>query len=270
MQIGDGWFFFLWVTWLMSHSSSRVTYAIDCLPEVISFDKWSELKPEPKAGFSNWFKDAFRGGKNDTQDGLHQKLHFILSTAPMWDRFVRSSSAWLYIFFFLALIFCWYYHESITSFWLTMRCFVLGDPSPSMMLKEEFMGHYLSVRMYSIPWEVGRCRLGQVILPCKLKLKIWERWGLASDKHSAIKTRWTKFWIYFLCERSTWCSLITREKVIADEWVWCHPLFVYWVCFCSHTFYYEFLCLKVRYWFEIAKWVLDWFLYYWTKLIGIL
>lgn len=84
----------------MSHSSSRVTYAIDCLPEVISFDKWSELKPEPKPGFSNWFKDAFRGGKNDTQDGLHQKLYFILSTAPMWDRFVRSSSARSYIFFF--------------------------------------------------------------------------------------------------------------------------------------------------------------------------
>ena len=113
-----------------SHSSSRVTHAIECLPEVISFNKWSQLKPEPhlkkqnpepepepapKSGFSNWFKAAFQGGKNDTQElsekkkkndtqeqlkklndareEMHQKLHFILSTAPMWDRFVRSSSS---------------------------------------------------------------------------------------------------------------------------------------------------------------------------------
>ncbi|KAJ8633861.1 hypothetical protein MRB53_027197 [Persea americana] len=71
---------------VLPNPNCRVTYAIDSLPEVISFDKWSELKPEPKAGFSNWFKDAFRGGKSDTQEAMHQKLHFSLSTAPMWDR----------------------------------------------------------------------------------------------------------------------------------------------------------------------------------------
>ncbi|KAJ8633862.1 hypothetical protein MRB53_027198 [Persea americana] len=108
---------------VLSDPNCRVTHAIECLPEVISFNKWSQLKPEPhlkkqnpepepepapKSGFSNWFKAAFQGGKNDTQElsekkkkndtqeqlkklndareEMHQKLHFILSTAPMWDR----------------------------------------------------------------------------------------------------------------------------------------------------------------------------------------
>ncbi|KAF6140936.1 hypothetical protein GIB67_030147 [Kingdonia uniflora] len=55
-------------------------------PEVISFNQWIDLKPEPKSMFSGWIKDAFRGGKKEMQEGIQQNLHFILSTAPMWDR----------------------------------------------------------------------------------------------------------------------------------------------------------------------------------------
>ena len=49
------------------------------------------MKPEPKSMLSGWMKGAFRGGKKEMQESIHQKLDFILSTAPMWDRFVLSS-----------------------------------------------------------------------------------------------------------------------------------------------------------------------------------
>lgn len=56
--------------------------------EVVTYDQWVQLKPEPKSMFSGWIKGAFRGGKKEMQESIHQKLNFILSTAPMWDRFV--------------------------------------------------------------------------------------------------------------------------------------------------------------------------------------
>lgn len=54
--------------------------------EVITHDQWTQLKPEPKSMFSGWIKGAFRGGKKEMQESIEQKLNFILSTAPMWDR----------------------------------------------------------------------------------------------------------------------------------------------------------------------------------------
>ncbi|KAM4076797.1 hypothetical protein ACJW30_12G091600 [Castanea mollissima] len=54
--------------------------------EVITYDQWEQLKPEPKSMFSGWIKGAFRGGKKEMQESIHQKLNFTLSTAPMWDR----------------------------------------------------------------------------------------------------------------------------------------------------------------------------------------
>ncbi|KAK4572195.1 hypothetical protein RGQ29_030570 [Quercus rubra] len=54
--------------------------------EVITYDEWVKLKPEPKSMFSGWIKSAFRGGKKEMQESIHQKLNFTLSTAPMWDR----------------------------------------------------------------------------------------------------------------------------------------------------------------------------------------
>ncbi|KAM3682698.1 hypothetical protein ACJW31_12G091700 [Castanea mollissima] len=54
--------------------------------EVITYDQWVQLKPEPKSMFSGWIKGAFRGGKKEMQESIHQKLNFTLSTAPMWDR----------------------------------------------------------------------------------------------------------------------------------------------------------------------------------------
>ncbi|THU74543.1 hypothetical protein C4D60_Mb04t34480 [Musa balbisiana] len=59
-------------------------YSISSQLEVVSFDKWRELKPEPRSGLSNWIKGAV--GKSDMQDGFCEKLHFILGTSPMWDR----------------------------------------------------------------------------------------------------------------------------------------------------------------------------------------
>ncbi|KAG6750916.1 hypothetical protein POTOM_045431 [Populus tomentosa] len=55
-------------------------------PEVITHDQWVLLKPEPKGLFSGWIKGAFRGGKKEMQESIHQKLNFTLRTAPMWDR----------------------------------------------------------------------------------------------------------------------------------------------------------------------------------------
>lgn len=55
-------------------------------PEVITYDQWVQLKPEPKSMFSGWIKGAFRGGKKEMLESFQQQLNFILSTAPMWDR----------------------------------------------------------------------------------------------------------------------------------------------------------------------------------------
>ncbi|XP_061998668.1 uncharacterized protein LOC133715968 [Rosa rugosa] len=55
-------------------------------PEIITYDQWVQMKPEPKSMFSGWMNGAFRGGKKEMQESIHQNLNFILSTAPMWDR----------------------------------------------------------------------------------------------------------------------------------------------------------------------------------------
>ncbi|KAL6185373.1 hypothetical protein ACLB2K_041507 [Fragaria x ananassa] len=54
--------------------------------EIITYDQWVQMKPEPKSMLSGWMEGAFRGGKKEMQESIHQKLDFILSTAPMWDR----------------------------------------------------------------------------------------------------------------------------------------------------------------------------------------
>ncbi|OVA02920.1 Nuclease-related domain [Macleaya cordata] len=71
---------------VLSNPNCRIINSEDFPPEVVPFDQSITLKPETKSVFSGWIKDAFRGGKKEMQDGINQKLHFILSTAPMWDR----------------------------------------------------------------------------------------------------------------------------------------------------------------------------------------
>ncbi|XP_043693951.1 uncharacterized protein LOC122644636 [Telopea speciosissima] len=71
---------------VLPNPNCRIVHSINFPSEVIPFDKWIELEPEPRNLFRGWIKDAFRGGKKEMQDGIQQKLHFILSTAPMWDR----------------------------------------------------------------------------------------------------------------------------------------------------------------------------------------
>ncbi|KAL5568279.1 hypothetical protein UlMin_024854 [Ulmus minor] len=53
--------------------------------EVITYDQWTQLKPGTKSMISGWIKGAFGGGNRETKDS-HQKLNFVLSTAPVWDR----------------------------------------------------------------------------------------------------------------------------------------------------------------------------------------
>nr|GMC98706.1 Plasma membrane isoform 1 [Ipomoea batatas] len=54
--------------------------------EVITYDQWIQLKPEHRSRLSGWIKGAFQSGKKDMQESMQEKLNFILSTAPMWDR----------------------------------------------------------------------------------------------------------------------------------------------------------------------------------------
>ncbi|OMO96579.1 Plasma membrane protein [Corchorus olitorius] len=63
--------------------------------EVITYEEWVKLKPEPVSMFSGWIKGAFRGGKKEMQESFQQQLKFILSTAPMWDRLELKGSKYV-------------------------------------------------------------------------------------------------------------------------------------------------------------------------------
>ena len=52
---------------------------------------------------SGWIKGAFGGGKKEMQESLHEKLDFILGTAPMWDRSVLISTSIACFYAFLDL-----------------------------------------------------------------------------------------------------------------------------------------------------------------------
>lgn len=54
----------------------------------MTHEQWSELKPEKKS-ISGWIKGALplRSDKKEMQESFQQNLGFILSTAPMWDRY---------------------------------------------------------------------------------------------------------------------------------------------------------------------------------------
>ncbi|KAE8712183.1 cinnamoyl-CoA reductase 1-like isoform X1 [Hibiscus syriacus] len=64
-------------------------------PEVITYDQWVQLEPEPKSMMFGWVKGAFHGGKKAMQDSFHQQLNFILGTAPMWDRLELKGSKYI-------------------------------------------------------------------------------------------------------------------------------------------------------------------------------
>ncbi|KAL1208046.1 hypothetical protein V5N11_008192 [Cardamine amara subsp. amara] len=59
--------------------------------EVITYEEWQQLKPVSRSKISGWVKGAFSTGK-EMQESSHQKLNFILGTAPMWDRVELKSS----------------------------------------------------------------------------------------------------------------------------------------------------------------------------------
>ncbi|XP_019200397.1 PREDICTED: uncharacterized protein LOC109194013 [Ipomoea nil] len=64
----------------------RTTHTDFFPSEVITYDQWIQLKPEHRSRLSGWIKGAFHGGKKEMQESMQEKLNFILSTAPMWDR----------------------------------------------------------------------------------------------------------------------------------------------------------------------------------------
>ncbi|GAB4858159.1 hypothetical protein Ancab_009556 [Ancistrocladus abbreviatus] len=64
-------------------------------PEVIPYEQWVQLKPDSRSMLSGWIKGAFRTGKKDMQESIHQQLNFILSTAPMWDRLELKGNRYL-------------------------------------------------------------------------------------------------------------------------------------------------------------------------------
>ncbi|CAN7053300.1 hypothetical protein IGI04_028233 [Brassica rapa subsp. trilocularis] len=59
--------------------------------EVITYEEWKHLKPVSRKTLSGWVKGALWTGK-EMQESSHQKLNFILGTAPMWDRVELKSS----------------------------------------------------------------------------------------------------------------------------------------------------------------------------------
>lgn len=71
---------------ILPNPNCRTSYSVDSQPEVIPFDKWTELKAESKSRLSDWIKGTFHVGKSELQDGLEERLNSIFSTAPMWDR----------------------------------------------------------------------------------------------------------------------------------------------------------------------------------------
>uniref|UniRef100_A0A7C9DIJ3 NERD domain-containing protein n=1 Tax=Opuntia streptacantha TaxID=393608 RepID=A0A7C9DIJ3_OPUST len=61
-------------------------------PEVMQYDQWVQLKPELKSVLSEWITGAFRIAKKEMKESMYQQLHFILSTAPIWDRLELKGS----------------------------------------------------------------------------------------------------------------------------------------------------------------------------------
>ncbi|CAN6995627.1 unnamed protein product [Brassica oleracea var. botrytis] len=59
--------------------------------EVITYEEWQHLKPVSRNILSGWVKGAFSSGK-EMHDSSHQKLNFILGSAPVWDRVELKNS----------------------------------------------------------------------------------------------------------------------------------------------------------------------------------
>ncbi|KAG7531866.1 Nuclease-related domain NERD [Arabidopsis suecica] len=77
---------------LESYLEQRDFRTIHAFPsEVITYEDWQQLKPVSKSKISGWVKGAFSTGK-EMQESSHQKLNFILGTAPTWDRVELKSS----------------------------------------------------------------------------------------------------------------------------------------------------------------------------------
>lgn len=78
-----GWFIYITIHMAVIFSIIHLNHLP---PEVITYDQWTLLKSENKNVLSGWIKGAFRGGKKEMQESIHQQLNNILSTAPIWDR----------------------------------------------------------------------------------------------------------------------------------------------------------------------------------------
>ncbi|KAK9095509.1 hypothetical protein Scep_026978 [Stephania cephalantha] len=80
---------------VLPNPKSRTIVPVNFPPEVITYDEWTQLKPEPKALFSGWIKDTFTGGKKEMQEGIHKQLRSVLGSVPMWDRLELKENKYL-------------------------------------------------------------------------------------------------------------------------------------------------------------------------------
>lgn len=71
---------------ILPNPNSCVLDSSDFPPEVITYDQWALHKPEPSNMLTGWIRGTFSGGQKEMQDLVDQKLNYVLSTAPMWDR----------------------------------------------------------------------------------------------------------------------------------------------------------------------------------------
>ena len=79
------------ILWFSSDAKTCVYFStMHAFPsEVITYEEWKHLKPVSRKTLSGWVKGALWTGK-EMQEASHQKLNFILGTAPMWDRSERD------------------------------------------------------------------------------------------------------------------------------------------------------------------------------------
>ncbi|KAK6926191.1 Nuclease-related domain, NERD [Dillenia turbinata] len=73
----------------------RTIYSNYFPSEVIPYEQLVQLKPVPRSMLSGWIKGAFHCGKKEMQESVQQRINFVLSTAPTWDRLELKSNKYM-------------------------------------------------------------------------------------------------------------------------------------------------------------------------------
>ncbi|GLJ46948.1 hypothetical protein SUGI_0990750 [Cryptomeria japonica] len=81
---------------ILANSDCRALPSVTLHQEVLSYDKWMQLKEESRGGFREWLRHMFSRVERDVSDKIDKKLRFILSTSPAWDRLELKGSQQIY------------------------------------------------------------------------------------------------------------------------------------------------------------------------------